>query len=123
MLRDELGRPVADGTSVIFGISPPNRETTTYTATINNGHARFNGVTLEAGDTAGSWLVTALVTLPSGIELRADTRSTCGRARRNLRGRTERIDRAIDHGQRRAREQTVHCQGLGAGPARPLLLT
>lgn len=71
--RDELGRPVEDGTSVIFGISPPNRETTTYTATINNGHARFNGVTLEAGDTAGSWLATALVTLPSGIELRADT--------------------------------------------------
>lgn len=70
--RDELGRPVADGTSVIFGISPPNRETTTYTATISNGRARFNGVTLEAGDPAGSWLATALVTLPSGIELRAD---------------------------------------------------
>jgi hypothetical protein len=70
--RDELGRPVADGTSVIFGISPPNRETTTYTATISNGHARFDGVTLQPGDTAGSWLATALVTLPSGIELRAD---------------------------------------------------
>lgn len=70
--RDELGRPVADGTQVIFGISPPTRETTTYTATISNGRAHFNGVTLESGDANGSWLATALVTLPSGIELRAD---------------------------------------------------
>ena len=61
----DAGRPVADGTGVIFGISPPNRETTTYTATITNGHARFDGVTLQPGDTAGSWLATALVTLPS----------------------------------------------------------
>ena len=70
--RDEFGRPVADGTQVIFGVSPPNRETTTYTATISNGHARFSGLTLEAGDATGSWLATALVTLPSGTMLRAD---------------------------------------------------
>lgn len=70
--RDELGRAVADGTQVIFGISPPNRETTTYTATISNGRAHFSGLTLESGDATGSWLATALVTLPSGIQLRAD---------------------------------------------------
>jgi hypothetical protein len=71
-LRDELGRPVADGTQVIFGVSPPDRETTTYTATTTNGRARFTGLSMEPGDATGAWLVTALATLPSGIELRAD---------------------------------------------------
>lgn len=71
-VRDEVGRPVADGTQVVFGVSPPDRETTTYTATTRDGRARFSGVNLEAGDATGSWLATAAVTLPSGIELRAD---------------------------------------------------
>ena len=70
--RDEVGRPVADGTTVIFGVSPPDAATTTYTATTTNGNARFSGLTLDSGDATGSWLVTALVTLPSGIELRDD---------------------------------------------------
>jgi len=68
--RDDLGRPVADGTQVVFGISPPDSDTTTYTATTANGRAHFTGLRVNPGDAVGSWLVTALVTLPSGIELR-----------------------------------------------------
>ena len=68
--RDDMGRPVADGTQVVFGISPPDSETTTYTATTANGRAHFTGLRVNPGDAVGSWLVTALVTLPSGIELR-----------------------------------------------------
>jgi hypothetical protein len=71
-VRDELGRTVADGTQVTFGVSPPASETTTYTAITNNGRARFTGLKLEPTDAAGPWLVTALVNLPSGIELRDD---------------------------------------------------
>jgi hypothetical protein len=72
VVRDEVGRPVADGTQVVFGISPPDSETTTYTATTANGRAHFTGPSIDPGDAVGSWLVTALVTLPSGIELRDD---------------------------------------------------
>jgi len=71
-VRDELGRPL-DGAVVIFGVSPPDRETTTYTATAQNGHARFDGLQINPGDATGGWLVTALATLPSGVELRADS--------------------------------------------------
>lgn len=71
-VRDELGRPVADGTPVTFGISPPASETTTYSAVTNNGRAHFNGLRIEPADAAGPWLATAVVTLPSGIELRDD---------------------------------------------------
>ncbi len=68
--RDELGRSVADGTEVVFGVSPPDRETTTYRATTTKGRATLSGITVNPGETSGTWLVTALVTLPSGIELR-----------------------------------------------------
>jgi bacillopeptidase F len=71
-VRDELGRPL-DGAEVIFAVSPPDRATTTYSATSSNGHARFTGVTLDPGETTGEWLVTASATLPSsGIQLRDD---------------------------------------------------
>ncbi len=73
VLHDELGRPVADGTRVIFSVSPPDSETTTYTSSTSNGRAHFSGLSLEPGDAPGAWLVTALATLPSGIELRADS--------------------------------------------------
>src|SRR3954447_15010737 len=69
MIRDELGRPV-DDQQVIFGVSPPDRATTTYTATTMNGRATFSGLTIGPGEGPGAWLVTAFATLPSGIELR-----------------------------------------------------
>jgi hypothetical protein len=71
IVRDELGRPI-DDEQVVFGVSPPDRATTTYSATTTNGRARFNGVTVAPGDATGAWLATALATLPSGIELRAN---------------------------------------------------
>jgi hypothetical protein len=71
-VRDELGRPL-DGAVVTFGVSPPDRETTTYAATAENGRARFDGLRIDPGDANGAWLVTALATLPSGVELRADS--------------------------------------------------
>ena len=61
-----------DGTQVTFGISPPERETTTYRVVTTGGRARFTDLTLQADELPGTWLVTALATLPSGIELRAD---------------------------------------------------
>ena len=70
-VRDELGRAV-DGVTVVFGISPPNRETTTYEVDTTNGRARYSGLQLGSGDATGPWLVTALAVLPSGIQLRAD---------------------------------------------------
>jgi hypothetical protein len=69
-LRDEMGQPV-DGTVVVFGVSPPDSATTTYTAQVDKGKARFTGVRLDAGDAPGQYLVTALTTLPSGLELHA----------------------------------------------------
>ena len=71
-VRDELGRPVDDA-QVVFGVSPPDRATTTYTATTVNGRATLGGFTVNPGDATGPWLVTALATLPSGIELRDST--------------------------------------------------
>jgi len=73
VVRDELGRPAADGTSVVFGVSPPDRATTTYSATTVNGRARVTNLTIDPTDATGPWLVTGLATLPSGTELRADT--------------------------------------------------
>lgn len=70
-VRDELGRPV-NNAKVTFGVSPPLRETMTYQVSMTNGRARFSDLTLESGDASGEWLVTALVVLPSGTELRAD---------------------------------------------------
>ncbi|HEY5520082.1 MAG TPA: Ig-like domain-containing protein [Candidatus Limnocylindrales bacterium] len=70
-VRDELGQPV-DGVTVVFGVSPPNRETMTYEVVSTNGRARYSDLNLDSGDATGPWLVTALAVLPSGIELRAD---------------------------------------------------
>lgn len=72
VVRDELGRLV-DGATVTFSVSPPDRETTTYRATTLNGRARFGDLVIDPGDSRGVWLVTALATLPSGLELRQDS--------------------------------------------------
>jgi hypothetical protein len=70
LVRDESGR-ASEGAQVTFGLSPPNRGTTTYRATTSGGEARWSGmpVTGDAG-AAGTWLVTILVELPNGEELR-----------------------------------------------------
>ena len=69
-VRDELGRP-SYGAEVTFGLSPPNRGTTTYRATTENGRAEWNNLIIN-GSTRdiGEWLITVLVTLDSGEELR-----------------------------------------------------
>lgn len=71
-VRDELGR-ASDGAEVTFSLSPPNRGTTTYRATTAQGEAIWPGMVV-AGDTraVGTWLMTVLVTLSSGEELRGD---------------------------------------------------
>jgi hypothetical protein len=69
-ILDDEGQPFSG--TVIFGVSPPDRATTTYTVEAVNGRARFTGLKLDDGDETGAWLVTALATLPSGIELRDD---------------------------------------------------
>lgn len=71
-VRDELGR-VPDGADVTFSLSPPNRGTTTYRATTAGGQAAWPDMVV-AGDAraVGTWLVTVLVTLPSGETLRGD---------------------------------------------------
>jgi hypothetical protein len=72
LVRDELGR-ASDGADVTFGLSPPNRGTTTYRAVTAGGEARWPGM-IVAGDAraVGTWLVTVLAVLPSGEELRGD---------------------------------------------------
>lgn len=72
VVRDELGRLV-DGATVTFSVSPPDRETTTYRATTAKGRARLSDLVIDPGDSRGVWLVTALATLPSGLELRQDS--------------------------------------------------
>jgi hypothetical protein len=69
-VRDEHGRP-SYGAEVTFGLSPPNRGTTTYRATSENGRAEWNNLIIN-GDAqdVGEWLITVLVTLDSGEELR-----------------------------------------------------
>ncbi len=71
-VRDEHGR-ASEGAQVTFSLSPPNRGTTTYRATTTQGEASWPGMVV-AGDARaiGTWLVTVLVTLPSGEELRGD---------------------------------------------------
>lgn len=72
VLSDELGQP-ADGADVTFGLSPPNRATTTYRTTSAAGLATWPGLSLaNDGSASGTWLVTVLAVLPSGIELRED---------------------------------------------------
>ena len=68
-VRDELGRLV-DGAEVTFGVSPPNASTATYRATTSDGRAEWDELTLQPGDSRGTWLVTVSATLPSGVELR-----------------------------------------------------
>ncbi len=68
--RDEHGRP-SYGAEVTFGLSPPNRGTTTYRATTENGRAEWNNLIVNGDEHAiGEWLITVLVTLDSGEELR-----------------------------------------------------
>jgi hypothetical protein len=69
-VRDEHGRP-SDGAQVTFGLSPPNRGTTTYRATTEDGEAVWNDMIVNGDAHAiGEWLITVLVTLDSGEELR-----------------------------------------------------
>jgi hypothetical protein len=70
-VRDEVGQPV-DGVEVTFSVSPPDRGTDTYRVTSQNGRARWGDLVIDPADEAGVWLVTALATLPSGLELRQD---------------------------------------------------
>ena len=69
VVHDENGG-LSNGANATFSLSPPNGSTQTYVTTITNGEARWAGMVVS-GDrrAAGKWLVTVLVTLPSGEEL------------------------------------------------------
>lgn len=70
-IQDERGQPV-DGAAVTFSVSPPNATTMTYRTTSVAGQAYWPELDIaSADDPLGSWLVTVLVELPSGLELRA----------------------------------------------------
>lgn len=71
-IQDERGQPV-DGAEVTFSVSPPNATTMTYRTTSVAGQADWPELDItSADDPLGSWLVTVLVELPSGLELRAN---------------------------------------------------
>jgi hypothetical protein len=71
-IQDERGQPV-DGAQVTFSVSPPNATTITYRTTSVAGQAEWPELDIaSADDPLGSWLVTVLVELPSGTELRAN---------------------------------------------------
>ncbi|MEP7360519.1 MAG: Ig-like domain-containing protein [Chloroflexota bacterium] len=71
-IQDERGQPV-DGAQVTFSLSPPNATTLTYRTLAVAGQATWPDVDIAiADDPHGSWLVTVLVELPSGVELRAN---------------------------------------------------
>jgi hypothetical protein len=71
-IQDERGQPV-DGAAVTFSVSPPNATTITYRTTSVDGQAEWPELDIaSADDPLGSWLVTVLVELPSGMELRAN---------------------------------------------------
>jgi hypothetical protein len=71
-IRDERGEPV-DGAQVTFSVSPPNATTITFRTTSVAGQAEWPDLDIaSADDPLGSWLVTVLVELPSGLELRAN---------------------------------------------------
>ena len=71
-VTDERGRP-AEGAEVTFSLSPPNGSTATYKTTTTTGQARWPGMVVAGGRRAvGTWLVTVLVTLPSGEVLRGN---------------------------------------------------
>ena len=72
VIQDERGQPV-DGAQVTFSLSQPNATTQTYRTTAVGGEATWSEVDIaSADDPHGSWLVTVLVELPSGTELRAN---------------------------------------------------
>jgi hypothetical protein len=71
-IQDERGQPV-DGAQVTFSVSPPNATTITYRTTSAAGQAEWPELDIaSADDPLGSWLVTVLVELPSGMTLRAN---------------------------------------------------
>jgi hypothetical protein len=71
-VQDEHGQPI-DGAQVTFSLSPPNATTLTYRTTSAAGKAIWSDVDIaSADDPHGSWLMTVLVELPSGTELRAN---------------------------------------------------
>ena len=71
-VQDERGQPV-DGAAVTFSVSPPNATTITFRTTSVDGKAEWPELDIaSADDPLGSWLVTVLVELPSGMELRAN---------------------------------------------------
>lgn len=71
-VTDDLGEP-ADDVQVTFSLSPPNAPTMTYATRTVHGQASWpNLVINNDGLAAGQWLVTVLVELPSGNEVRAD---------------------------------------------------
>ena len=71
-IQDERGLPV-DGAQVTFSLSPPNATTITYRTTSLAGQAEWPELDIaSADDPLGAWLVTVLVQLPSGTELRAN---------------------------------------------------
>ncbi len=71
-VTDEHGQPIDDAL-VTFGLSPPSLATTVHHTTTSGGVATWQGVDIPASaNSRGAWLVTALVTLASGAELRAD---------------------------------------------------
>lgn len=70
LVRDELGR-ASEGADVTFGLSPPNRGTTTYRSVTANGRASWADMVVAGDEGAiGTWLVTVLAVMPSGAELR-----------------------------------------------------
>ena len=70
VIHDENGG-LSTGAEATFSLSPPNGSTQTYETITADGEARWSGMVVS-GDrrAAGKWLVTVLVTLPSGEELR-----------------------------------------------------
>ncbi|HYI22092.1 MAG TPA: hypothetical protein VEX62_05575 [Candidatus Limnocylindrales bacterium] len=71
-VHDEHGQPIDDAV-VTFGLSPPNLATTTHHTRTSDGIATWQGVDVPASpNSRGTWRITALVTLSSGAELRAD---------------------------------------------------
>lgn len=72
VVHDENGVP-SDGAEVVFSLSPPNGSTHTYGTNTVNGQARWAEMVVSGGRRAiGKWLVTVLVSLPSGEKLRDD---------------------------------------------------
>jgi hypothetical protein len=72
VVHDENGVP-SNGAETVFSLSPPNGSTQTYATSTVNGEARWAEMLVSGGRRAvGKWLVTVLVSLPSGEKLRDD---------------------------------------------------